>query len=28
VVGVLGSDDAVGSCFLLVRLLSLPFTIW
>jgi hypothetical protein len=28
VVGVLGSDDAEQSYFLLVRFLCLPFTIW
>ena len=28
VVGVLGSDDAQCSCFLLVRFLHLPFAIW
>ena len=28
VVGVLGSDDAEWSCFLLVRLFYLPFAIW
>jgi hypothetical protein len=28
VVGVLGSDDAKWSWFLLVRFLCLPFTIW
>ena len=28
VVGVLGSDDAQWSCFLLARFLSLPFAIW
>ena len=28
VVGVLGSDDAQCSWFLLVRFLRLPFTIW
>ena len=27
-VGVLGSDDGEWSWFLLVRFLSLPFTIW
>ena len=27
-VGVLGSDDAEQSWFLLVRFLCLPFTIW
>jgi hypothetical protein len=28
VVGVLGSDDAQCSWFLLIRFLCLPFTIW
>jgi hypothetical protein len=28
VVGVLGSDDAEQSWFLLVRFLGLPFVIW
>jgi hypothetical protein len=28
IVGVLGSDDAQCSWFLLVRVLHLPFTIW